>query len=219
MNPRAIASWVDLRRGGNNGADLNFQISEGFRAHGLIRPVRRHTGIAVRASASVNLDGALRQIHDPIFRDAGPGIEPRLDEAVLAEGIVSDFYDEERVAGVRTRVVAWRYERDVGLRLGVVAESERALNLDERALSHRSREQHGELPYGVRMTRSLRAHLDEQAVNELDPLILEQAEIDEAIILATPESTYSQDRQIAHLIRIPSPGHPYSPQPGSASSA
>jgi hypothetical protein len=143
--------------------------------------------VARRPRFAVDLDFVVHKVDDPVLGDPGGGVEEALVLAILPDGRVGHFDDEQRGYGVLPRVVAARYDSDVRLRLRIVGERERAMLADARPLSQDGDEICAETLDGVGMRGTLGVRRDESASQELDALVVEEPELDEALVLAPPQ--------------------------------
>jgi hypothetical protein len=127
-----------------------------------------HVGIAARNRVAVYFNQLLRQVHEPEFRDAGRGVKRRLDPAVLRQRRVGHFDDQQSLAGMLSGIDTRRDECDIGLRLRVLRQRERAVRPDFDVWGEGAAESSGELGDHVGVKRALRSHLDEIAEQQLD---------------------------------------------------
>ncbi len=80
-------------------------------------------------------------------------------------------------------VVAERHDRDVGLGLGFVVRDERQLDADDGFAQKRRRQNHVQPINRTGVSGIVGAHVHQHSVKELNALVLESAERDEAVIL------------------------------------
>jgi hypothetical protein len=117
------------------------------------------------------------EINDPVLRNLRQRVELRLDGEVVPYGRVRHFDDEKRLGPIGTvgHRVRIRADHDVGLGLGIESNEPKGLLLVH---ARPARQAPGkELPYrdGRENVRALlRAHLADDTVDELDPIVLPQ---------------------------------------------
>src|SRR5208337_3921038 len=94
------------------------------------QPFLSSVGVARRLA--VNLNSRARQIDDPDFRHAEPGVKRTLGPAVIGERALGDFDEEENVGGVwMTPVIiisARSQEHEIGLGLVITIKAQRILD-------------------------------------------------------------------------------------------
>src|SRR5215831_7541781 len=88
--------------------------------------------LARRLGVSVDFDGALNDVDDPVVGDTSARIETRFVLAVDLVRALGDFYDQDGPRGVRVQIHTWIVgdHADVGLGLRIVIERERKLRVD-----------------------------------------------------------------------------------------
>jgi hypothetical protein len=86
-------------------------------------------------------------------------------------------------------VIPERDDGDVRLGLGFVVRDDGQLDADGGLARKRRHQDHGQPLNRARVSGIVRAHVDQHSVKELDPLVLERAERDEAVVLRTLEGT------------------------------
>jgi hypothetical protein len=91
-----------------------------------VAPAERGRGVGL--GIAVGLEDPLREIHDPVVGEPGPGVEAALVLAVQREAGLAHLDHEHGTRGVAGLIVAKapRHDRQVRLRLGVLIEGERA---------------------------------------------------------------------------------------------
>src|SRR5262245_49487491 len=136
----------------------------------------------------MNLDGAMRDVDDPVVEDPGARIEPRLEFAIGAIGALRDLDDQNGVGGmcvlVRARV-EWHHT-DVRLRLRVVVERDRQLRIDLPGAAECVTKRGDHPTNGGSVPAALWLSHDQEAVEQLEAFVRpEHTELDQAIVLDT----------------------------------
>jgi len=153
----------------------------------------------------MNFHDLVGDVHDPVLAKAGGGIERPLHLAIFAERGDGNFNDEQGFRRVLATVVPeWNYG-DVGLGLGVVVGDERRLDPNDCTPDKGGSQNHGQPINGTHMLGVVRTHVDEHSVEQLDALVLECAEGDQAIVfdaLEWPWAFRKEQRSIEHIDKV-----------------
>ncbi len=152
-------------------ADDTSRQKRGRHAHVRVEALDLLIGVALRQR--VAHDAVVVQVYEPVLRHAAPRVHVGFHVAVEVDRRIRHLDDEQHVArpGMRRRVeVCTRpQQHDVGLGLGVKAESDRTLNADNRLVAGHARDKGTGRPIDTRrMPRSDRRHRQHVAVDELD---------------------------------------------------
>ena len=150
-------------------------------------------GARVAGGVPVHLDPTLDEVHEPVGANAGARVDARF-RPIAVDGGVGDLDEEHDVvgAGMAFEVVlpAPADDREVRLRFAV-SRRDGGLNPDpESRREHRSQELCGDVDRGVvgELAGQLR---NDPSFEELDPLVtVEQAEVDEPVVLGDGEAPY-----------------------------
>jgi hypothetical protein len=133
----------------------------------------------------VHLERVVHEVHDPVLTQPGLRIERRLEATIEAQARVGDLDHERGRRGMRREIVLWfpGDDRDVRLRLRVLPERERGVQARVPRTAERRREE----PPDFRGDRGVGAALGlpdhEHAIEQLQMLAHEHAEIDQPLVL------------------------------------
>jgi hypothetical protein len=141
---------------------------------------------------AVDLERVVREIHDPVVGQAGPGVEAALVHAIELQTGLADLDHEDRPGRMSDLVVTKGagYHREVRLGLRLLVERDRALaaNLPSGAEGDPQRFTGG--THGREVAAALRLGDDQLASEELDWIAgAEEATLDQPVVLdACPPS-------------------------------
>src|SRR6185295_7091053 len=154
----------------------------------------------------MDLEPARVEVDQPRLGNARPGVERKLRPPIVGERAVRDLHQQAdvgrlRMAG-RVKVRPGREQHHVGLRLGLEPDQEQRISTPhDSPIEEADREQMLDPRDRRRVGAADRRHLDDLALDELDPVVLaEDAGLAHAVILIEREAPAPESDRHAVLV-------------------
>ncbi len=160
---------------------------------------RPHLAVAVALRLSVDDQLAVLEIEHPVVRNVHLRVQPSLQTEILGARRIRDLDDEMGRLRSLVEIVARFQNGDVGFGLGQIGRGNGTLNLDLGAIAQGPLEEPIEPSNRVRVGVPLRTHRDDLPLQELQPLVLECAQVHEAVVLGAPQQA---DRANLHIFPV-----------------
>jgi len=116
------------------------QFRERLRSKTLLSPDSSDILVALRSGLSEDLDASPLQVDEPNLSDPGTGIKRKLHFPVVRGRGLGHLNHEQYVLGPRVglsvEISARSEQREVGLRFGALAQANRVLRTNDRAITH-----------------------------------------------------------------------------------